>query len=45
MAGSNKILNFIKNIEIQINKDKGRGIFATADIKEGDLIIVEKAIA
>ena len=40
-----KILNYIKGVEIKITKDRGRGLFAAKSLKKGELLIVEKAIA
>ena len=37
--------NYCKSIEIKISPGKGRGIFATADIKKGQDIIVENSLA
>ena len=39
------IANYINGLEIKMTKDKGRGVFATRDLKEGELIIVETPIA
>jgi hypothetical protein len=39
------IINHMNRIEIKMTNDgRGRGIFATQDIKKGDLLIVEKAL-
>ena len=40
-----KVLNFTDNLEIKMTQDKGRGIFASEDLRKGDLIVVERAIA
>ena len=50
-----KIKNWIDGLEIKytlgkgiyylVTQDKGRGLFATKDLKKGDLIIIEKAMA
>ena len=39
-----KILNYLDGVEIKMTPDKGRGVFASKDLKRGELIIVEKAI-
>ena len=38
-------MNFIKNVEVKMTKDKGRGVFAKCDIPRGELIVVEYALA
>ena len=42
---SDKILNYIQGVEIKISEGKGRGVFACKDLKRGELIVVEKAVA
>jgi len=37
--------NYYKSIEIKVSPGKGRGLFATADIKKGQNIIVETSMA
>jgi len=37
--------NFGKNICIKLSEVGGRGVFATADIMKGDIIIIENSIA
>ena len=44
-AKSGQIVNFINGLEIKLKEDQNRGVFANRDIKKGELIIVEKAIA
>ena len=44
-AANDKILNYVKGIEIKMTEKKGRGLFATEDIPKAELIIVEKAVA
>lgn len=39
------VSDYIQNIEIKSSKGKGRGIFATKDFKQGELIILEKSFA
>ena len=40
-----KIINYInEGIEIKCTKYKGRGVFTTKAIKQGDLLVVESAI-
>lgn len=39
------VLNFIGDVSIRNSEGKGRGIFADKDIKEGDLIMVDKPIS
>ena len=39
------IINFIQGVEIRMTEDRGRGVFATKDLKRGELIVVDKAIA
>ena len=39
------IVNRIEGIEIKMTKDKGRGVFASRDLKKGDLLVVERAVA
>jgi hypothetical protein len=40
-----KVINYVHdNIVLKMTKDKGRGLFATEDIDEGDLLIVEKGV-
>jgi hypothetical protein len=40
-----KVLNYIKGLEIKMTDDgKGRGVFASRDLKRGDLLVVEKAL-
>ena len=41
----NKVLNYIYGVQIKMTEEKGRGLFASKDLKEGDLLIVEKAVA
>ena len=36
-----RILNYVYGIDIKISEGRGRGIFATKDIKSGELIVVE----
>jgi len=40
-----KILNYLDGVEVKMTKDKGRGVFASKNLKRGELLIVEKAIA
>jgi len=41
----NRILNYINGLEIKMTKNnKGRGVFASRDLKRGELLAVEKAI-
>ena len=40
-----KILNYLDGVEIKMTSGKGRGVFASKDLKRGELIVVEKAIA
>jgi len=42
---NNLILNYVGPIEIKMSKDKGRGLFAKQDIKQGALLIVEQAVS
>jgi len=42
---NDKILNFIQGVKLKMTKDKGRGVFASKDLKRGDLLVVEKSIA
>ena len=39
------VLNFIQGVQIKRKEGMGRGVFASRDLKEGELIAVEKAIA
>ncbi|KAH8592334.1 hypothetical protein B0O99DRAFT_597377 [Bisporella sp. PMI_857] len=36
--------DFLKNTKVEQTKEKGRGLFATTDIKRGDLVLCEKAL-
>ena len=46
MVDQGKIFNFIvPKVEIKDTLDKGRGVFATENIVEGELVLVEKATA
>jgi hypothetical protein len=38
-------LNHVKGLSVQWSKDKGRGVFAEADIPKGALMIVDKAVS
>ena len=43
---SNSLLNFItEDLEIKMAENKGRGVFTTRNIKSGELLIIEKALA
>jgi len=43
-AGSKDVEMFVGAIEVKTSKGKGRGVFATEEIRRGDLIIFEKGI-
>ena len=38
-------MNYLYGVEIKMTPDKGRGVFATASLKKGELLIVENAVA
>ena len=41
-----EILNYVYGLELKMSENnEGRGLFATRDIKKGELLIVEKALA
>ena len=40
-----KLQSYSYGLEIKITKERGRGLFAKKDLKRGDLLIVEQAIA
>ena len=39
------VSDYIKNIEIKASFGKGRGIFASKNFEQGELIILEKSFA
>ena len=36
--------NYIQGLEIKMTSDHGRGLFATRNLKKGELLIVEKPV-
>ena len=41
---ANKVVNHIQGVEIKLTRFRGRGVFASKDLKRGELIIVERAL-
>jgi len=40
-----EILNYISGVQIQMTPDRGRGVFASKDLKRGDLLMIENSLA
>ena len=40
-----EVINYVNGVEIKMSMENGRGVFASKDLKRGDLIVVEKAVA
>ena len=40
----NMILNYLGDVEIRMSENKGRGLFASKLIEQGQLILVEKSL-
>jgi len=42
---SSNLLNYINGLTVKYSPGKGRGVFATRNLHEGELLIAEKPIA
>jgi hypothetical protein len=39
----NKVINYVRGVEIKMTKTMGRGVFASRDLLAGDIVCVELA--